>query len=254
MKYLLLLRLFFTHPVWACHIVWFSSYNPANRSRRHTGRFTVYGQYVLALPKLLQEVCGSSPEQVNEVLKQFKAVPFNRDSDAGVIPARFDATEEFASLCYCMTRLKRPSTVVETGVGRGVTSYYILRALEENGKGHLYSIELPMLTMGAKHAVGKLVPVALRSRWTLIYGPGTREMKKLRGKLGNIDMFIHDSNHLYLNQLAEYQIALTWMNKGGILLSHDVENDALLEASEWFGCQLMVMRERKPKFIGVILR
>jgi predicted O-methyltransferase YrrM len=208
----------------------------------------------LDLPELLQGTCGLSPEQANEVLKEFKRVHFDRGSGTGVIPARFDAPEEFASLCYCISRLKRPSTVVETGVGRGVTSYYVLRALEENGKGHLYSIELPMLTMGAKDAVGQLVPAALRSRWTLVFGPGTRQMKKLRGKLGNLDIFIHDSNHLYLNQLAEYRIALTWMNEGGILVSHDVENDALLEASEQFGCQLMVTRDGKSKFIGVILR
>lgn len=79
-------------------------------------------------------------------------------------------------------------------------------------------------------------------------------MKKLRGKLRNIDVFVHDSNHTYLNQLAEYRIALAWMNKGGILVSDDVSNDALLEASEQFGCLAMVTRQSKPVYIGILLK
>jgi hypothetical protein len=99
------------------------------------------------------------------------------------------------------------------------------------------------------------VPSFLRSRWELIFGPGVREMKKLRKRLPNIDMFLHDSDHCYLNQLHEYQIGLKWLSKEGILISHDVINDAFLEVSEEYGADLMVTKEPgKTGFIGVIVR
>src|SRR4030095_14360883 len=44
------------------------------------------------------------------------------DGDAGLIRA-----------IWCLTRHLRPRTVVETGVGHGVTSRFVLEALERNG-------------------------------------------------------------------------------------------------------------------------
>lgn len=253
MKYLLWLLC--TKPVWAWHILWYSyPNNPVNRSNRHIGRVREYNQLAFPLAEVLQKACGASPERVNDVLKLFRGVPFCRDSDTEIIPAASDASEELAELCYCIVRLREPSTVVETGVGRGVTSYYVLRALEENAKGHLCSIELPWLRQGYSHEVGKFVPASLRSRWTLIFGPGVREMRRILGTVGSIDIFIHDSAHTYLNQLAEYRIALTAMTTGGILVSDDVGNNALLEVSEQFGCQPIVTTQRDCGYIGIIVK
>ena len=58
--------------------------------------------------------------------------------------------------------------MVETGVGSGVTTSFILQALAANGEGHLWSIDLPPI--GAEQFAGSFVPQALRSRWTLLRG------------------------------------------------------------------------------------
>ena len=42
-------------------------------------------------------------------------------------------------------RLLEPQVVLETGVAYGVSSAFILRALEENGHGILHSVDLPPL-------------------------------------------------------------------------------------------------------------
>ena len=255
MKYVLWLWLLCTKPAWAWHILWFSySNNPVNRSKRHIRRVKEYEELISPLATVLQKTCGASPKKVNDVLKQFKRIPLRRDSDIEVIAAAFDASEELAALCYSMVRLRQPSIVVETGVGRGVTSYYVLRAMEENATGRLYSIELPWLRRSYRSLVGKFVPASLRSRWTLVFGPGVREMKRILATVGTMDMFIHDSAHTYLNQLAEYQIALEGMRTGGILVSDDVVNVALLETSERFGCQAIVTTQSECGYIGVIVR
>jgi len=63
-----------------------------------------------------------------------------------------------------------------------------------------------------------------------------------------------DSSHRYLNQLREYQLALTEMKKGEILVSDDVGTDALADASDEFTCQLMVTRQSKSRYLGILSR
>ena len=46
-------------------------------------------------------------------------------------------------LLYFPIRKIKPYTVVETGVAAGWTSLAILRALNKNGRGHLYSSDFP---------------------------------------------------------------------------------------------------------------
>lgn len=253
MNYFLLLWFLFTRPTWAWQLVWFSSYNPANSYKRHVKRFQEYEQYELPLVEVLQRT-SKAREEINYILEESRRFVVTKDCESSLIPARFDASIELGQICYSLVRLTKPSNVVETGVGRGVTSHFILRALEENRKGRLYSIELPPLRLGARKEVGKFVPASLVSRWRLIFGPGVREMKKLQGEIKNIDIFVHDSNHSYLNQLAEYQIALKWLKKDGILISDDVENDALLEAIEKYGGKIMVTKQSKPRYIGIIIK
>ena len=47
------------------------------------------------------------------------------------------------SIPYLLVRLIKPKCIVETGVSAGVSSAYILQALQDNEKGMLYSIDLP---------------------------------------------------------------------------------------------------------------
>lgn len=42
---------------------------------------------------------------------------------------------------YLLMRLLKPASVMETGVAAGVSSCFILQAMQDNNKGHLYSIE-----------------------------------------------------------------------------------------------------------------
>ena len=48
-------------------------------------------------------------------------------------------------LLYCFCRFIKPEIVIETGASTGLLTTFILRALEDNGKGLLYSIEFCIL-------------------------------------------------------------------------------------------------------------
>lgn len=56
---------------------------------------------------------------------------------------RFTDTDGILLILYSIIKVFKPEIVVETGVVRGASSAFILCAMHENCKGHLYSIDLP---------------------------------------------------------------------------------------------------------------
>lgn len=140
------------------------------------------------------------------------------------------------TVLYALCRRLKPEKVVETGVASGVSSSYILYALEENQFGHLYSIDLPWRRYGAysrqpeERYSGWLIPAYLKHRWQLILGKSSERLLPLLEQLKVIDMFLHDSEHTYQNMFWEYETAWMYLKSGGILLSHNIDmNDAFAD-------------------------
>ena len=140
---------------------------------------------------------------------------------------------------YGAVRELRPSVLVETGVCNGVSTAMILGALNRNGAGMLYSVDLPEFTdtmypegvfwPGKRGAAvpknkepGWLIPGELRDRWELTLGRSQVSLPSLLERLGCIDFFLHDSEHSYECMSLEYEAAWQHLKKGGLLVSDDV--------------------------------
>ena len=121
---------------------------------------------------------------------------------------------------YLVVRAARPRLVVETGVLYGASSAHILEALERNGEGTLYSIELEGDPHGPSHDF--FVPERLKKRWQLILGDSRHELPLLLHRLGGIDHFHHDSLHTSEHMRWEYETAFRYLHPGGIMSSDDV--------------------------------
>ena len=139
-----------------------------------------------------------------------------------------------SALLYHLIRWLRPRVVVETGVANGISSTFILSAMEANKKGQLYSIdwpgdhELSFLPKGKE--TGWMVPDQLRSRWSLQIGRTEENLARMLATIENIDMFLHDSDHSYATMMYEYKTAWPYLKNNGLLLSDDVKmNAAFLE-------------------------
>jgi predicted O-methyltransferase YrrM len=148
---------------------------------------------------------------------------------------------------YRLLREVKPLVAVETGVCNGVSTAFLLLALERNGNGKLHSIDLPEVAGeeyepgtfwdgkgGAVIPPGKepgwMVPPELRERWHLILGRSQDELPPLLDRLGAIDFFMHDSEHSYECMSFEFRTAWEPLREGGILVADDVNVNAAWEA------------------------
>lgn len=137
-----------------------------------------------------------------------------------------DADIRLGQLAWHLTRRLAPEYVVETGVARGLTTRVILEALERNGHGTLWSIDLPPLVnreLSAETAAA--VPPALRHRWKLLLGSSRRRLPSLISQLPRVDLFVHDSMHTTRNVSFELDQAWKALRRGGAILVDDVERN-----------------------------
>lgn len=138
-----------------------------------------------------------------------------------------DADPRLAGVAWCLARHLRPDRVVETGVARGITTRVMLEALERNGRGRLWSIDLPpLLERALAGETGAAVPPRLRERWTLLRGSSRRLLPRLVAELGPIDLFLHDSMHTSRN--LGFELGQVWpaLSPRGAALIDDVEKNA----------------------------
>jgi hypothetical protein len=159
------------------------------------------------------------------------------------VRSSFNAHLDLARLCYILCRIRKPQNVVETGVANGVTSTFILQALEVNGSGELHSIDLPPLAVYGGSEVGSLIPRELRHRWRLNLGSSRRLLPPLVEQLGKIEMFVHDSLHSYHNVKREMRVATKCLASDGVMIVDNIAGNAAFP--EW-------VDRHKPTFRAVV--
>jgi Methyltransferase domain len=179
--------------------------------------------------RLLRGLDGSAAEQLNrefcalwsKVIDELAA----KDIQAG--PASFkgwnDGDAGFVRAVWLLARRLKPRIVVETGVAHGVTSRFILEALERNGSGELFSIDRPPIEPEWRSHIGIAVDRRLRSRWTYISGSSRRRLSQLISRLGTIDLFVHDSLHSERNVRFEIDQAFASLRPGGAIVVDDID-------------------------------
>jgi len=216
------------------HPSWILYYTIGSRSifsiRRAANRFL--GDLTDATEKTLNELWGdlASRKDLAKRLDLLKVYVITRKTDFyGFIP--------FAEIYYIICRLLEPDLVIETGVMHGISTTFILQALDDNGKGILYSIDAPRAdyTSGGyfvHHRLprnfqpGWIIPNTLRKRWKLVLGDSRQELPLLLSRLPKIDIFLHDSEHTYELMQFEYNKSWPRLKVGGLLLSDDVDRSA----------------------------
>jgi len=142
----------------------------------------------------------------------------------------------FRIILYCLMRAIKPDNVVETGIMHGLSSGFILAALEKNRNGTLHSIDAPSFfetgpisqdgyqeTLPPGRKPGWIVPNSLRKLWDLRLGKSRELLPKLSKEVKSWDFFCHDSEHTYENMSFELNIAWDALKNGGIIICDNIE-------------------------------
>jgi len=186
-----------------------------------TKKTRIFRRYVLNVrkpPVRLPTFVSTMTEAKNDTI--------NRYGTEFVIKTESYDLSEYHRALYTMIRILKPEIVIETGVFEGHSSLSILSALKENNKGFLYSIDLPSPDLPSGKVPGWMVPEHLRKRWDLRAGKSSDLLPTLLEEVKEVDIFLHDSEHSYENMCWEYKTAWTHIKTGGLLLSHDVSQNA----------------------------
>ncbi len=195
----------------------------------HTFRAIKYHYRRVSEPKFIKFLSAQLKcplvhvEDAYRDLENHKQLWDDINKDLTVYPDNYgnQMTRELPCL-YLLVRLLKPNRVIETGVSAGVSSVYILRAIKDNGKGKLYSIDLPPDSMPSGEQSGWIVPGELRTSWDLRIGDVKQVLVPLLEEIGKIDFFVHDSKHTYEHMMWEYRCIWPYLRQSCLLLSHDV--------------------------------
>jgi methyltransferase family protein len=187
------------------------------------------GELTLADEKFLARITASSPREIRGYLDEPISTPafaeHLRGSDKEFRALSIESADLFAKKIlnqYAAVRALAPDCIVETGIANGVSTSYLLLALQKNRRGGLHSIGLPdpaFLPPGKDP--GWLVPEWLRAPWQVHLGDAREILPALLTKLGNVGIFIHDSLHTYNHMMWEFETAYPHLLPGGLLFSDD---------------------------------
>jgi hypothetical protein len=258
-------------PRWTCYRLRAYAFHYVFQDRYKT-RMEEYRSHSMTVLEAVSHVLGISDEEVAAVddsqlmasiVAKHKWVFSLGDygdkstQPQGPIGVNYGPSPEFMRLANLVCRLVQPDVVIETGVGRGFQSTSILDALARNRKGHLWSIDLPGLYKGYADQVGEVVPMRLRDRWSLEFGPSAIVMPRILESVENVDVSVHDAAANYDNQSMEYSLVLQNMKPGGVLISNMINSDAFIEATDKIDCRWAIIDHHhpsKPSPLGILYK
>ena len=203
--------------------------------------------YSLVLKASLKEIAFARSQYVAYQIgfKQRVASPrtsfFNPIFDLGL------GMSEFVFICVV---IKKPLTVIETGVAAGVSTNAILSALEVNGAGNLLSLDITS-------KVGELVDDKLKTRWKLGILPElAREnsFAKYLKENNGATIFLHDSDHSGAWQIKEFNNVVLHLPDIELILFDDISLDLIDYISSNYVDYRIIVIDENRKYSAIILK
>ena len=199
----------------------------------------------------------SELEQLEDYVSKFIKNLENKNfpSKEKPYPLDYSLNVDSRKFLYYLCRILKPKNIVETGVAYGLSSYYILNALEKNEHGKLYSIDSIFRPWQSQSMIGAIIPNTLKNRWNLNLGKSTEKLQKVLNQLDTIDIFIHDSLHTYENMMFEFNTSFKKINENGMIISDDIfDNDAFNDFNKQKNTVSYIIKVNVDAGLGIILK
>jgi predicted O-methyltransferase YrrM len=197
--------------------------------------------------KSINEVYADEAIEYNDELishskKILKAIPFTMGGGA-------DST-----LVYFFTRLLKPDIIVETGVSMGFSSHAFLSAIKRNGKGHLFSSDLPyFMEKNAEKYVGCMVPEELRDSWKIYLNGDRKNLSIIINEINKIDIFHYDSDKSVSGRKFALKKLSQLLTKQTLIIFDDIDINLHFKefADKFNNCK--VLKKPNGDYVGIIL-
>ena len=160
----------------------------------------------------------------------------------------------FYPLLYFLVSLKKPKIIIETGVAAGYSSYAILKAIENNGMGRLYSSDFPYFRIpNPEKYIGIIVPEKLKKSWNLFIDGDNINLPLISKKIHKIDVLHYDSDKSYIGRKHALNLLKNNMDSSTTLIMDDIQDNSFfydyilkLKNSKWY------IFKFEGKYIGFI--
>jgi len=126
----------------------------------------------------------------------------------------------------------------------------ILQAIDQNETGELISVDYPFRQDKAVEEFqeetfnqfsggtvlpegedpGWIIPEELRRHWRFVEGKSQSELPRLFNQYDSVSIFLRDSEHSLPCMLFEFEIAWSWLEDGGVILSDDIHRNPAFES------------------------
>ena len=129
-------------------------------------------------------------------------------------------------LLYFLVRLKKPNTIIETGVAAGFSSLSILKAIEFNKKGKLYSSDFPYFRLKEPEKyIGALVDRDIYKNWELEIEGDSVNIPRFLNRIEKIDLFHYDSDKSYGGKLKTFELVRPKLSINSVVIFDDIQDD-----------------------------
>ena len=200
-----------------------------------------------------EQELGELDEHVDNFFKNLQTKKY--PSKDKPYPIDYSINSDSRKFLYILCRILKPKNVIETGVAYGLSSSYILKALDKNQSGTLHSIDSIFRPWQSENMIGAAIPENLKHRWNFNLGKSTEKLQQVFEKLNSVDIFIHDSSHTYKNMIFEFECAEKNLNENGIIISDDVlDNDAFFNFSEKEKLENYLIKVENNSGLGLIIK
>tara|TARA_B100001093_G_scaffold499834_1_gene549529 strand:- start:931 stop:1704 length:774 start_codon:yes stop_codon:yes gene_type:complete len=160
----------------------------------------------------------------------------------------------FYPLIFFIVKYTKPKVIVETGVAAGFSSYAILKAIDENKYGRLYSSDFPYFRMPKpERFIGIIIPEYLKKYWELYIEGDDINLPIISKKINNIDVFHYDSDKSYFGRKNSLVSLKKNINSDTIIIMDDIQDNSFfydyvmkLDNSTWY------IFKFEGKYIGVV--
>ena len=132
------------------------------------------------------------------------------------------------TLLYFLTKYVKPNIVFETGVAAGYSSFAILKALDENKSGLLFSSDFPYFRIeNSEKYIGVLVDKQKYNNWNLQIEGDQNNIPLFLKKIKNnkIDLFHYDSDKSYNGKKNTFELLKNNISFETIIIIDDIQDD-----------------------------